>query len=92
MVTKEQAIRAGEWRTEFHYGECKKIVGPRGGVTIKQVRVRSNGKCKTWKTRPEEFSLPYAYGLYDHGYIDNRNCSEFHLESECPLNSLTDER
>ena len=27
------------------------------------VRARVNGKCKTWKTRPEEFRLPMKHGL-----------------------------
>ena len=83
-MTKEQAVKAG-YRDEIHYGECKKVVGIRGGVTIKQTRVRVNGKCQTWKTRPSDFRLPYAYGLYDHGYIDQNNCESFHIASECPL-------
>jgi hypothetical protein len=41
------------------------------------VRVRANGKCKTWKTRPAEFRLPFKYGLYGHGYIDETNAGEF---------------
>lgn len=84
MVTKEQAINARH-RTEFHYGECKKTVGPRGGVTTKIEIWRANGQCKTWKTRPEEFQLPIKYGLRTGSYITHRNAHEFHLASECPL-------
>ena len=88
MVTKEQAIKAGNgWdRTEFHYGKCSKRIGPRGGVKHSIERWRSNGKCKTWKTRPEEFRLPIKYGLNIYSYLDNNSCEDFHLASECPLN------
>tara|TARA_Y100000034_G_C6811393_1_gene364657 strand:- start:324 stop:779 length:456 start_codon:yes stop_codon:yes gene_type:complete len=41
------------------------------------VRVRVNGKCRTWKTRPEEFKLPVKYGLYKCLYINEKNASEF---------------
>lgn len=27
------------------------------------LRARVNGKCQTWKTRPNEFRLPVKYGL-----------------------------
>lgn len=27
------------------------------------VRCRANGKCQTWKTRPDDFRLPVKYGL-----------------------------
>lgn len=27
------------------------------------VRCRANGRCKTWKTRPDDFRLPVKYGL-----------------------------
>jgi len=84
-MTKEQAmnVRYGE---EIHYGDCKKVVGPRGGITIAQVRVRPSGKCQTWKTRPSEFRLPVKYGLYNSYTIDHTNKDHFHLASECPLN------
>jgi len=34
------------------------------------MRVRANGACKIWKTRPEDFRLPVKHGLYSYGYID----------------------
>lgn len=46
---------------------------------IKVFRVRSNGKCKTWKTRQEEFKLPVKYGLYEYGYITDKNCDGWFL-------------
>lgn len=65
MVTKEQAV-AAEWRDEF-----TKTVG------AKVYTARVNGKCKTWKTRPDEFRLPMKYGLYECFYIDNSNAHEW---------------
>ena len=40
-------------------------------------RVRVSGKCKTWKTRPEEFRLPVKHGLYDNGEIAQWNAAQF---------------
>jgi hypothetical protein len=84
MVTKEQALTG----REFHWvavGECKRTVGPRGGITERITKVRANGKCKTWKKDPSRFRLPIMYGMYDYGYIEEWNADCFHLASECPL-------
>ena len=85
MVTKEQAVLAGAtWGpVEFHRGVCVKHVGPRGGVRLSVETWRSNGRAKSWKTRPEAFRLPIKYGLYGYGAIDERNAGEYHLASEC---------
>jgi hypothetical protein len=73
-MTKEQAM-ACHYRQELHY------------ITAsgREVRVRVNGKCKTWKTRPAEFRLPVKYGLYEAGAVDQTSCGRFHLAEECPL-------
>ena len=87
MVTKEQMEAIGAWDVpEFHFGECTKTIGPRGGVKIKQVVVRKSGQLKTWVTRPTEFRLPIKYGMYESGEITHANANQFHLASECPLN------
>ena len=78
-ITKSQAMMD----TEFHYGQCTDTVGPRGGVKRSTVAYRANGVCKTWKTRPEEFSLPLKHGLYAYGYLTNDNASDFHLAATC---------
>ena len=44
------------------------------------MRVRVNGKCKTWKTRPNDFCLPVKHGLYTYGYIDQNNAAEWESE------------
>lgn len=86
MITKEQAIEAGEGRNRyFHYGICKKDIGPRGGETLKVEVWRANGKCQTWKTRPNEFKLPIKHGLRDYGYLHHHNACEFHLEVDCEV-------
>jgi len=39
--------------------------------------VRVNGKCKTWKTRPDEYSLPVKFGLFQALSITERNAEQF---------------
>jgi len=43
------------------------------------LRARVNGKCRTWKTRPEEFRLPMKHGLRDYFYITEANAHEWEL-------------
>lgn len=78
-VTKEQAFSG----RHFHHGECKKIIGPRGGVTFERQEWRSNGQLKTWKTRPNEFRLPIKYGLYEYSYLTDENARAFHRAEDC---------
>jgi len=33
------------------------------------LRVKINGKAKTWKKQPEKVQIPFKYGLYEYGYI-----------------------
>ncbi len=89
MITKEQALqlRHGD---ELHYRECKRIIGPRGGVSYTVERWRVNGVTKTWKTRPDEFQVPIKYGLYAYSYITNDNALGFHLATECPMREQVD--
>jgi len=37
------------------------------------LRARVNGKTKTWKRTPEKVKVPFKYGLYQHGYIDEQS-------------------
>ena len=83
MVTRDQALDYGI--SEFHLNGCTRTVGPRGGETIKIVRVRRNGRVQTWKTRPEDFSMPVKYGLRDAFRIGNLTAERWHAPSECPL-------
>lgn len=43
------------------------------------VRVRINGACRTWKTRPDDFRLPVKSGISHYGYITPANAAEWCL-------------
>lgn len=85
MVTKDQCIQAGEKGGQFHFGVCGRKVGPLGGIKLRIQVCRVNGKCQTWKRDPFRFRLPVKYGLYGYGEITDKNCENFHLDTECPL-------
>lgn len=68
-MTRNDAI-AATYRQEFTH---KTLRNSRG----EPVRCRVNGRCKTWKTRPEDFSLPVKYGLYECFYITPRNADDW---------------
>ncbi len=88
MVTKEQA----QVESHFHYGECVRTIGPRGGETLKQENWRRSGMTKTWKTRPDEFSVPIKYGLYNSSYLTHSNASEFHTAANCAPTVIGDRK
>ena len=71
MITRDVAV-ALDYRRELHHVSLKNADGS-------PVRCRVNGKCKTWKTRPDDFRLPVKYGLKECFYIDNRNAHEWVL-------------
>lgn len=68
MITKAQALTVNNFEMVSH----KNADGT-------PVRWRRNGKTKTWKTRPAEFSIPVKHGLYDYGYITQDNAHEFNV-------------
>ncbi len=41
------------------------------------VRCRANGRCKTWKTRPDDYRLPVKYGLRSCFYLTPSNADEW---------------
>lgn len=43
-------------------------------------KVHRNGQTKYWKTRPTEFRIPFKYGMYDYGYITEKNCMNFTID------------
>lgn len=89
MLTIEQAINANT----FHANGCFRTIGPRGGVKEVVIKYRRNGSTKTWKTRPNEYSIPIKYSWSGYGYINDANSDNFHVESDCPLlNSVRFER
>lgn len=40
---------------------------------------QASGKCKTWKTRPNEFKLPIKFGLYKSAYLTHENACLFEI-------------
>lgn len=88
-MTREDAINATHHQ-ELHAGECKLIIGSRGGTTHRVEVWRVNGRCQTWKTRPADFSLPIKYGFKGpHSYVTPQNMHVFHLASECSPTVVT---
>ena len=84
-ISKEQAV--DNKNNEFHYGECKVTVGPRGGIKGSITRYRRTGQTTIWRTRPLEFRVPIKHGMRNSGnwYLTEGNASEFHLPEACPL-------
>jgi hypothetical protein len=78
VITKEIAV-AAHYRQEFHHKTLR-------NSDKTPVRCRVNGKCRTWKTRPDEFELPVKYGLKECFYINQRNADEWALSAEEALN------
>lgn len=83
MLTLQQALTANE----FHYGECTRTIGSRGGVTIRQEVWRRNGQTQTWKTRPNEYRIPVKYGMHTYGQLRNGSEDMWHAASDCPLHA-----
>lgn len=81
MVTKEQAMRADH----FHFGDCTKVDGPRGGAKTKVENWRRNGRTQTWARSPERFRVPIKYGLRGYSEINERNATRFHVAEHCPI-------
>lgn len=77
MITKEQALAA-------HHGQIFYSIQRNRQNQPRQVRV--NGKCQTWKTRPNDFRLPVKQGLFIYGAIDQTNAKYwFQSKAEVPL-------
>lgn len=69
MITKEQAISFDYGKTLYHYAMRN--------ADKTALRVRVNGKCKTWKRDPKRFQLPIKHGLRDCGYLTQDNADEW---------------
>lgn len=66
MITKEQAM------TVKYFHEINEIM-----LSDIKRNWRVSGKCKTWKTRPNEFKLPIKHGLYRSSYLTHENAHLF---------------
>lgn len=74
MITKEQAM-------SLQHGAVLYSTVMKGSDK-RPVRVRVNGRCLTWKTRPEEFKLPVKYGMRDCFYVTHLEASGWHRDEE----------
>lgn len=89
MITKDQAMSCTQFKqiaeltgeVKLAYGSMSMVFVSDGGIKPldKPAKWRANGKCKTWKTRPEEFKLPIKHGLYGYGYITHENAHLFEV-------------
>ena len=71
MITKDQAINLYTGATLYHLVERNA-----DGTAL---RVRKNGKVKTWKSRPDEWRMPVKYGLKKCFYVDHNSAGEWLL-------------
>ncbi len=87
MITKAQAMALSHGAGLHYTGRhnCTRTVGPRGGVKVSIVDVRTSGACRTWKTRPEAFRVPVKYGMYESFEINEGNAGDFHVPADCPI-------
>lgn len=72
MVTLEQAKKLHYGQTLYH----KKLKNADGSA----LRIRVYGKVKTWKKDKTKVKVPWKYGLYEHGYLDENNRTDFTLK------------
>lgn len=68
MITKEQAMSHKQFKQTKGYDSQGNVI-----ELDKPINWRANGKCKTWKTRPDDFHLPVKHGLQTYGYITQDN-------------------
>ena len=44
------------------------------------LRVKVNGKPRTWKRQPEKIEVPVKYGLYEYAVLTQLNIHEWELD------------
>ena len=69
MITKAIATQLS-YRDTLHHVSLTNADGS-------MLRCRINGKCQTWKTRPDDFRLPVKYGLKQCFYITPDNAKDW---------------
>lgn len=53
----------------LNYGDTIWVLGRDGSA----IRVKVNGKPKTWKRTPGKIEVPYKYGMYEYGTLQSRD-------------------
>ena len=89
MITKQQAETLTSFKQISAYPKTyvsftigRAIQHYDGTKTVplaKPVNWRANGKCKVWKTRPNEFKLPIKHGLRSYAYLTHENAHLFEV-------------
>jgi len=74
MISLEIAVNASHGDVYYHRSAKNADGTP--------MRCRVNGKCKTWKRRPEDFRLPVKRGLYEFGVITRFNAKMWLTETQ----------
>lgn len=69
IITRASLNNGGFWHRTAKYTSRGKPGGP--------LYVRRNGAAQTWKRTPGKFRIPFKYGLYDYGEINNTNAHEW---------------
>lgn len=64
MITLDQAKKLYHGQVLYHVNNRNSDGSPQ--------RWRVNGQPKTWKTRPNEVQVPLKHGMYDFGYLTER--------------------
>ena len=87
MIDRDMALQLYRGENVHYTGrhQCRKIVGPRGGVTYTITSCRVTGVCKTWARDHAEFRLPVKFGLYESSAITQNNGADWHRAADCPL-------
>lgn len=70
-LTKQQAMLAQHATILYHR--------TRRNSDGTALRARTNGRCKVWATRPDEFRLPMKHGMYEAFYITEHNADNWSL-------------
>jgi hypothetical protein len=74
MITKQTAMNLGIGKELYHISNKNADGTPQ--------RWRVNGKCKTWKTRVNDFSVPVKHGLCSYSYLTDLNNHEMTTDFE----------
>jgi polyphosphate kinase 2 (PPK2 family) len=68
LITKENQVNVN---TFYHVSKTN---------STGRLKVRRNGNTKVWKTRPDEFKIPVKYGLYEYGYLTEKDCNNWTID------------
>ena len=74
MITKEMALKLELGQVLYHTNARNMDGTPQ--------RWRVNGKCKTWKTRPDKFQVPVKWGLKSCDYLNECNAEKLCLTED----------